>query len=99
MKTRLATAFAIVAFCFTAASGCKGKESAVGPNACEAAGQKSQAFVDAAQVYAADPNNTAKCQAYKKAATEFVNAADKCSSIPQADINDAKDEINSITCP
>lgn len=74
----------------------KGSEAA--PNTCQAASQKASEFTTAAQAYASDPTNTTKCQAYKKAATDYVNAADKCTTIPQTDINTARDAVNSLTC-
>jgi hypothetical protein len=74
----------------------KGSEAA--PNTCQAASQKGDELSAAAQAYASDPTNTTKCQAYKKAATDYINAADKCTTIPQTDINAARDAVNSLTC-
>ncbi len=94
MKTRFTAAFAIVCFCVLAVSGCKGKDS-VAPNTCEAASKRTEALSPAIQAYAADPT-PAKCEAVKKAYTDFLDAARNCPTISKADVDAAQREVNTL---
>lgn len=95
MKTRFTAAFAIVCFCVLAVSGCKGKDSAATPNTCEAASKRTEALSPALQAYAADPT-PAKCQAVKKAYSDFLDAAKNCPTISKADVDAAQKSINTL---
>ncbi len=77
---------------------CKKGSEAVAPNTCETASRLGQDLSAVAQAWINDPTSVSKCQAYKKAATDYVNAADKCTTVSQADVNAAKEAINSLTC-
>lgn len=76
---------------------CNGKNDP-GPDLCGAVENRGQDLANAAQAYASDPANIAKCQAYKKAATDYINAADRCTTVREADVNAARDAVNSLTC-
>ena len=93
MKTRFTTAFAVVCFCFMAVSGCKGKDSAATPNTCEAASKRAEALSPALQAYSTDPT-PAKCQAVKKAYSDFLDAAKNCTTVSKADIDAAQKSMN-----
>ena len=95
MKTRSTAAFAIICLCFMAVSGCKGKDSAATPNTCEAASKRAEALSPALQAYSADPT-PAKCQAVKKAYSDFLDAAKNCTTVSKADIDAAQKSINTL---
>ncbi|AQG80301.1 hypothetical protein [Spirosoma montaniterrae] len=94
MKTKL---YATLLACIWLGGACKKDEETVGPAACELASQRSEAVSRAATTYSSSPTK-ANCDAFKKAATEFLDAASRCNTVPQADITSARQSVNSLTC-
>ncbi|MCU0354414.1 MAG: hypothetical protein MUD08_11865 [Cytophagales bacterium] len=84
------------AFLLVLSVGCK--KNAATPNTCETASRRAEEYTAAVQTWAADPTNRTKCQAALKAANDFISAADNCSTIPQADINAARQSLSGFNC-
>jgi hypothetical protein len=67
-------------------------------NACERATKAGQDLETAATQYTTSQTR-ANCEAYKRAANEFLTQADRCADIPRSQIDATRQSIQNITCP
>lgn len=94
MKTSRFTLIVSVALL---AGACKKESDSVGPDACNRASERANAVTAAAQTYAGSPTR-ANCEAYRRAANDFLDAAGRCTTVTQAQINDARNAVNALNC-
>lgn len=76
---------------------CKKDDNPVGPDACALASQRAEAISGVANAYATNPSQ-ANCEAYRKAANDFLDAAARCPTVSQADIASARQSVNTLNC-
>ena len=88
-------------------NGCKKDDDPVGCNYAAEVQDEADALTAAATAYSNDPTNTAKCQAYKNAFQDYLNALEDhvdCAAIngQQAELQSAIDQaqasVNAIQC-
>jgi hypothetical protein len=77
--------------------GCKKSDSVVGPDACQLTSTRAQAFSDALTTYSKTPT-AANCTAFKTAGSAYLDAAASCTTVNQADLTNARKELNDIKC-
>ena len=83
----------LVIFSLTNTSCSKSNDPA--PTTCAKASSDATAASTALQAYIADPT-PAKCQAAKKAYSDFLDAAKGCSTISKTDISAAQEAVDSL---
>lgn len=102
-KLLVCTLFGIVVFSI----GCKKDDDPVGCNYAIEVQDEVNALNTAATNYSNDPNNPAKCQAWKDAYQDYLNALEdnvECAAISgqqaelQSAIDQAQASLNSIQC-
>lgn len=94
MKTRLF--ISLLGFSLIAVSSCKKAADPISNN-CEQASKKANDIAAAAQAYASSQTR-ATCEAYKKALNDYITAVDRCTNIPQSQINQYRQDVNRLTC-
>lgn len=95
MKTSLLTGSLLLALVLV--TGCKKNEDETPQGTCATAKQKSDAYAAALQAYSASPTK-ANCDKVKSTALDYIEFAGGCSTIGQADIKAARDQINALVC-
>jgi len=76
---------------------CKKGEDTVAPGNCGAISQRTDALTSAAVAFS-NSATKANCEAYKKAATDYINSATGCPGVLAADIADARASVRDIVC-
>jgi hypothetical protein len=76
---------------------CSSTTTAVVASTCQLAADKADAFSKAVTAYTTTPNATT-CKAFVDAANAYINAAASCSTVTAAQLQAAKDGINSTKC-
>lgn len=95
MKTFLLSGSLLLALVFL--TGCKKSADESLADNCTRAGQKAEAYTAALQAYSASPTK-ANCEKVKSTALDYVEIAASCSTIGQADLKAARDQINALVC-
>lgn len=76
---------------------CKKSEADPTPDVCSALDQRASAISTAATTYSTNPSK-ANCDAYKKAVSDYIDAAANCPGVSQTDINNARNSVRDIVC-
>lgn len=76
---------------------CKKNNDAVTPADCGNLSKRLDALVLSATTYGNNPTK-ANCEAYKKAANEYISSASGCPGVSAKDIADARADVNSTVC-
>ncbi len=76
---------------------CKKGEDNVTPGDCGALAQRLDALTSAAVAFSNNATKT-NCEAYRKAANDYINSATGCPGVSAADIADARASIKDIVC-
>jgi uncharacterized protein YaaR (DUF327 family) len=60
--------------------------------------KSSDAIVSAATKFSSDPSK-ANCEAYKQALNDYLDVVDGCTLANQAQVDQARNSLNALTCP
>lgn len=78
-------------------TGCKKSEEAPLQTSCTTAKQKADTYAAALQAYGSAPTK-ANCDRVKSTALDYIEFAGGCSTITQAELKTARDQINALVC-
>jgi len=95
MKASLLTGSLLLALVLV--TGCKKSEEETIQDNCTTASQKASAYSAALQAYSSAPTK-ANCDKVKSTALDYIEFAGGCTTIGQADIKAARDQINALVC-
>lgn len=76
---------------------CKNDPEPAGLNACAVADERRTAIGPAANAYAVNPSK-ANCEAYRKAAGDYLEIARRCPTVSAADTTSARSAYNALNC-
>lgn len=76
---------------------CKKGEDAVTPMDCSGTSKRADTVTSTATAFSNNPTKV-NCEAFRKAANDYINAVSGCPGVTAADIADARASIKDVVC-